>query len=43
MDAATFYADLLIGDYVKIKDKELADGIADEVEIEGGDDDGDDD
>ena len=43
VDAATFYADLLIGDYVKIKDKELADGIADEVEIEGGDDDGDDD
>jgi hypothetical protein len=43
VDTATFYADLLIGDYVKIKDKELADGIADEVEIEGGDDDGDDD
>ncbi len=43
VSAAAFYADLLIGDYVKIEDKEPSDGIADEVEIEGSDDDGDDD
>lgn len=34
VSASVFYADLKIGDFVKIKDKELADGIADEVEID---------
>jgi hypothetical protein len=37
LSAAVFYSDLKIGDFVKIKDKELADGIADEVEIKNDD------
>ena len=34
IDSATFYAQLKVGDLVKLKDKRVADGIADEVEFE---------
>jgi hypothetical protein len=34
----TFYSQLQVGDLVKIKDEEVADGIADEVEFEDDDD-----
>ena len=34
ISAETFYSQLKVGDLVKIKDKEVADGNADEVEFE---------
>ena len=35
ISSADFYAQLKVGDLVKIKDEETADGVADEVEFEG--------
>jgi hypothetical protein len=37
VDSAAFYSGLKLGDLIKVRDDEIADGVADEVEFEGDD------